>query len=67
VVCQSCGVPLGIIQVINGVELLRTGNTLARALYGSCAICGAEVHWSIGDRALSKLVQHALEIGRDGV
>jgi len=40
-----------------GVELLLVNAVLTNVLRGVCVDCGAEIHWSISERALADLIQ----------
>lgn len=58
----ECRADMGMIVEVDRVELLKIGNSITRSHHGVCAICGAEFHWSVGDRALWMLVTHAIEL-----
>lgn len=58
----SCGVCLGHVVVINGIELLDTGASLARAYHGVCKSCGRDFHWVMTDAMLSRLIMHIRDL-----
>lgn len=66
IACQTCGAPMGETVTIDGVMLFRVAMITARAIHGSCSLCGSEFHWTMSDAALSKLIQRAQNIGKDG-
>ena len=57
--CLSCGRPVGVILVVEGVEVLQLGPLLLRSAHGTCQ-CGYGFHWDMGERALSRLISHVL-------
>ena len=63
ITCPHCNNPLGDIVRVGGIELLKTGGTLARYLNGACAKCGQEVHFSVSDRKLTEILLKLRKVG----
>ncbi len=59
--CPRCGQSLGEAIEIEGITVLRMGNALCRAWYGSCACCGESFSWSLSSIALKKLIEKVLQ------
>ena len=57
VTCPHCGNEIGIYIQLNQVEFLQVGGVLSREIHGVCANCGNEIHWSISDRLLKRLLE----------
>jgi hypothetical protein len=57
--CMSCGRPVGVIRLVEGVEVLQVGAVLLRSAHGVCQ-CGYGFHWDMGERALARLISHVL-------
>ena len=55
--CPKCGTYIGQMVTREGVELLLVNAVLTNVLRGVCVDCGAEIHWSISERALSNLIK----------
>ena len=55
--CPKCGTYIGQMVTREGVELLLINSVLTNVLRGVCVDCGAEIHWSISERALADLIQ----------
>ena len=55
--CPKCGTFIGQTVMRDGVELLLINSVLTNVLRGVCVDCGAEIHWSISERALADLIQ----------
>jgi len=55
--CPKCGTFIGQMVTREGVELLLVNAVLTNVLRGVCVDCGAEIHWSISERALADLIQ----------
>lgn len=60
--CQKCHYPVGIVRQIDGIEVLQVGAFLLRAAHGTCSNCGEGIHWDMGERALSRLIKHVLDL-----
>ncbi len=59
--CPKCGTEIGELVEIDNVQVLRMGNALCRAWYGSCARCGEAFSWSLSSIALKKLIERVLQ------
>lgn len=59
--CVACGSVQGNIVSIDGVELLDDGPSLVRAKHATCKACGADFHWVMSDRMLSRLITRVLD------
>ena len=60
--CPRCHTVLGPYVDIKGQEWLSLGNKIiVRNVFGVCANCGEQIHYSVGDRMLSELVTRVLE------
>lgn len=55
--CPKCGTYIGQMVTREGVELLLINSVLTNVLRGVCVDCGAEIHWSLSERALSDLIR----------
>lgn len=55
--CARCKNEIGLFVKIEETEFLQMGGGLAREFHGVCAGCGLEIHWSINDRKLEKLIE----------
>lgn len=51
--CPKCGTYIGQMVTREGVELLLINSVLTNVLRGVCVDCGAEIHWSLSERALA--------------
>ena len=60
--CPKCGTYIGQMVTREGVELLLINSVLTNVLRGVCVDCGTEIHWSISERALAKLIRHTEDI-----
>ena len=61
--CPQCSHVVGEISVVSeGQEWLCVNGIAVRAMHGVCIRCGAEFHWSVGDRMLAELVQSVLKM-----
>lgn len=55
--CTRCQSEIGRFITIEDNEFLQMGGGLAREFHGVCAGCGLEIHWSVSDRKLEKLIE----------
>jgi len=63
IVCKNCGTEMGNYLVLEGEEFLQIGSVIARQLHGICAVCGTEVHWSVPDRTMERLLARIKDRG----
>lgn len=61
--CPQCGHVIGDLMEGDGIVLLRVGGGICRAFHGICAVCGEEIHWSVSEQALSRLMAWYLRAG----
>lgn len=57
----ACGALIGQVEDVEGVDLLRIGNLIARYVHGVCRQCGREYQWNTNDRMLQRLVRRVME------
>lgn len=58
--CQ-CGNLLGMIKLIDGLEVLYIGNVIVRSISGNCAKCGREYYYSLNGKLLERLIKRLTE------
>ncbi len=61
ITCRRCGVEIGNYVAVGNEEFLQVGGVLSRELHGVCAACGLEIHWSVSDRALQRLIEKVMK------
>jgi len=57
VTCKQCGNVIGEYVVIDEHEFLKVGTVVMREFHGVCLVCGGELHWSVPDRILARLLE----------
>lgn len=55
--CPSCGQVIGQVVTLDDIKVLQVGGALCRFVHGVCSQCGEEIHWSMADIALSRLLK----------
>lgn len=55
--CPRCGQVIGQVIALDDIKVLQVGGALCRFLHGICSQCGEEIHWSMADIALSRLLK----------
>lgn len=58
--CQKCGKEIGIIEKVEGQELLKIGSIKYTFSRGVCD-CGEPFYWDVGQQALARLIRRSLE------
>ncbi|MCC6147420.1 MAG: hypothetical protein IT308_07625 [Anaerolineaceae bacterium] len=53
----KCRAVLGQEVEVDGLTLLSVGGVCVRYMHGFCERCGEEVHWSVSDRLLQKMLK----------
>lgn len=54
--CPRCGAEIGEVVTFDGVQLLQIGGLVTRFVHGACSSCSKEIHWSIADESLARLL-----------
>ncbi len=58
--CQ-CGEPLGMIKLIEGLEVLYIGNVMVRSISANCSKCGHEFYYDLNGKKLERLIKKMTE------
>lgn len=58
--CQ-CGEPLGMIKLIDGLEVLYIGSVMVRSISANCSKCGHEFYYDLNGKKLERLIKKMTE------
>ena len=61
-VCDKCGKQVGVLMDIEGTQFLKAGDVLLREGHGVCVHCNGQVHWSVPDSQLQRLIDRVLDM-----
>lgn len=67
ITCKRCGNVIGEYMVIDDKEFVHVGGALLREFHGVCLVCGGELHWSVPDRILERLLERMIKQDRGEV
>lgn len=57
--CTNCKGEIGDLISIENIELVLIRGVILRYAHGFCIECGEEVHWSVSDKMLQKMIRRA--------